>query len=323
MRRKKNVFILVISGLLLLTGCSTNEYSKAEYKNDADKPAYIMAGRINSIVDSDISTKISGKVAEVFVKEGDTVKMGTPILKLETKELEAQLSQAEAGVALAQANYDKIKVGARSEQKTQAKAALDNAQKSKEIAKANYNRDKELYESGAMSKQQLEIAELQLQGAISQETSAQAQLDLLNSGETKENLKVGESQLKQAQAALESVKAQLDNGIIKAPYEGIITSKQIQLGELASPGMKLFTIQGEGAVKVEAKLPESLLGKIKKGDKVLVKVPDYSNKEYEGVVTLLSQSLDNSGKGLDVEVAVVEKDKNIKVGMFAEIGLKK
>ncbi|KDR95650.1 Biotin-lipoyl like [Peptoclostridium litorale DSM 5388] len=244
------ILMLGMSAILLFTGCTANEYPKAEYKKEEGKPAYIMAGRVSSTADSDISTKISGKVAKVFVKEGDTVEKGTPLLRLETAELYAQLAQAQAGVALAQANYEKMKTGARPEQKVQAQAALDNAKKSKEIAEANYYRNNELYKSGALSKQQLEAVEVQLQAAVSQETSASAQVELLR-GESGENLKIAQLQVAQAQAVLESVKAQVDNGVIAAPYEGTIVGSYVEAGELASPGIKLFTIQGVGSLKIE------------------------------------------------------------------------
>ncbi|KDR95649.1 HlyD family secretion protein [Peptoclostridium litorale DSM 5388] len=65
------------------------------------------------------------------------------------------------------------------------------------------------------------------------------------------------------------------------------------------------------------------MGKIKEGDEVIVKIPDISNEACEGVVTLIGPSLDESGNGTNVEIAVISDNKSIKPGLFAEIGLKK
>ncbi|CAH2213547.1 HlyD family secretion protein [Tepidibacter aestuarii] len=323
MKKNRNILIFLVISMFLFTGCTKDEYSKAEYDKINNKAKYIIAGRVAPIANADISSKISGIVEKAFVKEGSFVKANTPLLKLEDKELNAKLNQANAGVALAQANYDNIKKGARDEEKIKAIAALNSAKKAKKIATVNYDRDKELYESGAISKQELEKSELKLQEALSQESSFQAQLDLINKGATEENLKVLQSQINQAQAIVEGVKVQIDNTIITAPYDCVISNKYVEVGELVSTGMKVYTIQGTGGLKVEGRLPESLFNKVKEGDKVVVKIPDYSKKEYKGELVLVSPSIDESGEGLKVEVVLTEVDKNIKPGSFAEIGLKK
>ena len=319
---KLKMISLSLSLLMLMAGCSAQAYPKADYQKKSES-VYLMAGRVTG-TSSDISSKLGGKVTEIFVKEGDKVLAGTPLLRIEAPELEAQMAQANAGVQVAQANYEKVKSGARAEQKTQARAALDSASKSKTLAEENYKRDKSLYEAGAISKQQLETTELQLQSASSQETSARAQLELLEKGETKETLNVSKGQVEQAQSAANVVKAQLENQIIRAPYDGVVSKKYIEIGEMASLGGKLFTIQGNGNMKVEGNLPESLISKVKEGSKVLVRFPDLSKeKEFEGIVTFIDEAIDSSGKGRVVQVSVTTGDLGIKSGMFAEVGVKK
>ncbi len=321
---KKKVTALFISGLLFLTGCSSEAYPKADYEEKQAKSInYIIAGRVTG-VNSDISSKLSGKVSQIMVSEGSKIKAGDILLKIEAKELEAQLSQANAGVVVAQSNYEKVKVGARDQQKVQAKAVLDSAKKSEEAANNNYERNKLLYESGGVSKQQLESFETQLQLAVSQRISAQAQFELLNQGESKETLKVLEAQVNQAKAAENSVKIQLDNQLVTAPYDGIISKKYIEVGEMASPGSKLFTLQGNQSLKVEGNLPESLIGKLAENDEVLVRFPDLPELEaFEGIVTMINPTLDGSGNGASVEVSISKGNELIKTGMFAEVGLKK
>lgn len=321
---RKRIIALGLGSLLLITGCTSEAYPKSDYQQKkASSVNYIIAGRVTG-VNSDISSKLSGKVSAIMVKEGDKVKAGDPLLKIEAKELEAQLSQAQAGVSVAESNYNKVKTGARAEQKSQAKAVLDSAKKAEEVAKTNYERNKLLYESGGISKQQLESSELQLQTAVSQRTSAQAQFDILNEGETKETLDVLQAQVQQAQAAANAVNVQLENKIVTAPYDGVVSKKYIEIGEMAGAGSKLFTIQGNGSLKIDGNLPESLIGKLAENDSVVVRFPDLdSKKEYAGVVTMINPALDSSGEGASVEITISNGDKTIKTGMFAEVGLKK
>lgn len=321
---KKKLSALCISGLLFLTGCTSDAYPKADYEEKQAKSInYIIAGRVTG-VNSDISSKMSGKVSKIMVSEGSKVKAGDVLLKIESKELEAQLAQANAGVSVAQSNYEKVKSGAREQQKVQAKSVLDSAKKSEEAAKNNYERNKLLYESGGVSKQQLESFETQLQLAVSQRISAQAQLDMLNQGESKETLKVLEAQVDQAKAAENLVKTQLDNMVVTAPYDGVVSKKYIEVGEMASPGSKLFTLQGNSSLKVEGNIPESLIGKLAQNDIVLVRFPDLPEVEpCEGIVTMINPVLDKSGNGNSVEVTISEGSDLIKTGMFAEVGLKK
>lgn len=321
---KIKIMAFAVSGLLLFTGCTSEAYPKSDYsEKKAESINYIIAGRVTS-TNSDISSKLSGKVSEIMVKEGDRVKEGDVLLKIESKELEAQLMQAQSGVLVAQANYEKVKSGARKEQKSQAKAAYESAKKSEELAKTNYERSKLLYESGGLSKQQLETSEMQLQSASSQKVSAQAQMDIINQGESKETLDVLQAQIEQAKASANSVKVQLDNQLIKAPYDGVVSKKYIEKGEMAAAGSKLFNIQGKGNLKIEGNLPESLIGKVSENNAVVVRFPDLSKeKEYQGIISMVNPALDDSGKGDSVEIIISQADDSIKTGMFAEVGLKK
>lgn len=322
----RRIIPVLLTAILLLSGCSSNGQQPAAKEvsanEQANKPVYIMAGKVDAGEKADIASKIPARVSEILVDVGSSVKKDDPVIKLDTKDLEAQEAQAQAAVDTAQANLTKIKSGARPQQIAQAQAAMESAGKNYETAKNNYDRTNQLYLSGAASKQQLETAEVQFKAAEAQYNSAKEQLDMLKKGETKETLDVLESQVKQAQAALEVVKTQLDNATIVSPVSGVISAKNINIGELASAGIPLVSVVNTGSLYVNAYLPSGLTGKIKAGQKVIVKVSEVPEKLFQGEISVINPVIDSRNKSILVKVKLKDPDLALKPGMFAEIGLK-
>ncbi|MDK2800833.1 MAG: HlyD family secretion protein [Clostridiales bacterium] len=322
-------FILVfITLILILSGC-TNQKTETVSKSSeivketkAEKPIFIMAGKIEANDKANVTSKVPAKVTEIMVDIGSKVSKGDPLIKLDTKDLEASVKQAEAGVNAAKANLARIKSGARPEQKIQAQAALDSASKAYENAKNNYDRMNQLLQAGAISQQQFEAAESQLKAVEAQYKSAKEQMDMLNEGETKEAIDVVQAQVKQAEAALEMAKIQLDNAIIISPVSGVVSAKNINVGEMASPGIPLASIVDTDSLIINAYLPSGLVHKIKAGQEVLVKVSEVSDKIFKGKVAIVNPVIDDKGKTILVKVSLEEKNSALKPGMFAEIGLK-
>jgi len=321
----KRAVIAAICAGLLLTGCGNQEAGGLEDKSKAQtgavKPVYVMAGRVEASTESDISSKITGRVMEVAVDIGSKVKKGDLLVRFDAKELDAQLTQAQAGVSVAQANLDKALSGGRPEQKSQAKASLDSELKSLETAKKNYERMKSLLEDGAVSRSQLEMAEVQLAAAQARYTSAQEQLNML-SGESSETIQVMEAQLEQAQAAYDAAHARSAEGALTAPVDGIVSAMDIKVGETVSPGKKLVTIVNSESLAISAYLPSSFSEKIKQGQEVAIKVSEIPGKLFAGTVTAVDPAVDENGGRILVKVIFIDRDAEIKPGMFAQIGLK-
>lgn len=313
-------FLLVLS--VLLTGCNS---PKATIEGDTtaqvNKPVYVMAGIIDANEKSQITTKLAGKVADIAVDVGSTVQKGDVLIRLDTKEIEAQVAQAEAAVATAQANLAKMAAGTRPEQIAQAQSALDSAQISYTNAKNNYDRNQQLLAAGAISQVQFETSQTQLAAAQAQFNAAQDQLKILTQGETQESLNVLRAQVAQSQAALDLAKTQLENGTIIAPVSGTISAKSINLGELASPGAALLSIVNLNSLYVNASLPEGSMQDIKVDQEVAVKVAEINDQEFKGKVTMINPVVDSRSKSVLVKVSIDNPNSVLKPGMLAEIGI--
>jgi HlyD family secretion protein len=323
----KRIIPIVLLTILLFSGCGQSGKSSAtDVPSQSASPSqevYIMAGKIDARDQSAVTTKISAKVAQILVDVGSQVKQGDPVIILETNELRAQVNQAEAAVLTAQANLNNTLAGSRPEQIAQAQAALDSAQKNYENSKNNFNRMQDIYNLKGVSRQQFETAQTQLAAAEAQNKSAREQLDLLKQGATKETVAILEKQVQQARAALEVTKTQLNNGTIVAPLSGNVTAKNINVGELASPGDTLVSVVNNEALYVNAYLPASMSGQAKQGQPVIVKVSEIPGKKFDGEITVMNGVINSLSKNILVKVAFKIPDQALKPGMFAEIALKK
>lgn len=318
---------LVFLQTLVLTGCSADKAAAPDstptIEGRDNRKIYLMAGKIEADEKAEITTKITARVAELSVDIGSVVKKGDPIIKLDAKDLEAQVVQAQAGVNTAQANLAKIQKGARHEQISQAQAALASARITYENAQNSYERNMQLFNEGALSQSQLEQSQTAYAAAEAAYQSAQEALDILNKGETPESIRVMQTQLEQAEAALELTRTQLNNAVVVSPISGIVIAKNINPGEMAAPGISLITVVNLDSLIINAYLPEVHLSKIKDGQEVVVRVAEVPDREFRGEITLIGSVIDPKNKNILVRVKFKDKDydPSIKPGMFAEIAL--
>jgi len=326
--KKTTLICLLLS--MILSGCSSttgtsinNNLQKTESTSESTKNQYIMAGKIAANDEANIASKISARVSEISVDIGSKVNQGDTIIKLDTQDLQSQVDQAQAAVNTANASLANATNSTRPEQIAQAQAALDNATESRAVAQKNYDRTKTLVEAEANTQQQLESAKQQLVAADSQQKSAQEALNMLKNGATETAINVYRAQVEQAEAALKTAQTALNNGTIKSPISGVVNSKKINVGEMASPGVSLVSISNPNALCVNAYAPLDIVNGLEEGQAVVVKVSEVENKELEGKITVINSTLNSQSSNILVKITLSDSDAKLKPGMFAEVGLKK
>jgi RND family efflux transporter MFP subunit len=195
------------------------------------------------------------------------------------------------GELLAQLDTTKIKL-----QKNQAEAALEVAKASYKDALTNYNRMKKLLEKNAISKLQYEKAELMLESS--------------------------ETQRKSADATLKVISYTLDNSLMKAPFSGVITSKNQEEGDIINPMMgmnaSVLTLMDLNQVKIILEISSQDIEAIKVGQKCHVNVDTLKGEIFKGVVYSKNQAADPVSKTFKIEVQVKNPEMKIKAGIFAE-----
>lgn len=237
-----NVYLLlVIMAASLLTGCGNNSsvpeiWGRAEAK------------------EVDINSKIPGRVVDLVVKEGDQVKKGQVIAHIDNRDIVAQANQAKANInALDAQSSQAATVTSLQDQTAQAalqnsQAQLTKAQADLALAETDYNRFHKLLVSGSISQQLFDTYRTKYEVAQAACNQAQAgvaaaQAGLLQNNVNNANEAAVKSKVAQAQAGLQQVEVALDETEIRAPLDGIVTTKYVEEGAMVSQGMPIVTIQ--------------------------------------------------------------------------------
>jgi RND family efflux transporter MFP subunit len=131
-------------------------------------------------------------------------------------------------------------------------------------------------------------------------------------------LAVAKQRVKQAEASLSSAVVSAKDAFILAPYDGSIREKMIDVGDLASPGKPLFTLQTTGNFIVDLVLPEQYIHSVNLNQEVTVVVSAVSNKTYTGNVQEIFPAADSKSRSFVVKVRI-SADKALRAGMFARV----
>jgi HlyD family secretion protein len=292
-------------------------------------------GTVTSIREAKIGSKISGRVAAVFVKEGQRVSAGTPLLRLDASDLQAQESQALASVAAARARLQEVLAGARPEERrmnenqvSQAQAALRSAQASLSLAEANVERMRSLNAQGAVSKQELDTAETQARVAQAQVAQAQAQYDsarqswtMMREGSRVEDIQQARAQLAQAEAGLAMVRVQLHDSTIYAPFAGTITKRSVEPGEtvssLGTSPTTPFVLAEIDDVYVELIVPAQHRSELQQGQAAQMMVDGLPGQTFQGRVEEIRPAAEAASRTFGVKVRVPNPQGMLRPGMFA------
>ena len=276
---KTHIIYTSLIGILLFSiSCSSNE---SETQNISPKtPVQVTLGTVNPSTNSDsytssgkiqsthranLSTRMMGYVQHVHVRIGDYVTKGQPLIKLNSKDLTAKLAQVEAGISEAQAGFS-------------------NAEK-------DYKRYQALFQTESASQKEFDDITAHF-------TMAKARLN-------------GAKQLK------EEVLAQMEYTNIHAPFSGVISSKFINEGDIANPGMPLLSLENQSNFEVITMVSELEISKIEPDMLVDVKVKS-DGRLLSGRVKEISTSTHHSGSQYQVKIQLNESD-NLYSGMYTQI----
>lgn len=221
----------------------------------------------------DLSSKITGRVKEIKVQKGDTVKKGDILVILDTPDIEAKSAQADAAVELAQSKELEVNNGVRSEQRTMALNALNMAKSDLALAEKTYNRVKNLNNEGVVSNQKADEAFTMYQKAKQNVLIAQNNYNMIESGSRYEDKLMASANVKKAKSTKNEVQSYLKENVIKSPIDGQITELSVEEGELVGAGYTIITIVDLNDNWVVFNLREDMLPKIKMGTEFFVNVP--------------------------------------------------
>jgi RND family efflux transporter MFP subunit len=243
------------------------------------------SGTIESDQEVNISAEVSGRIEKLYVKEGDSIEAGKPLLQLEKSEAQAQVQQAKANLLAAEARLKEAQTGYQMS-KALIQPQLDEAKANLQHAEGTLKRIRSLYVQGIMSKDKLDEAERAYTIARAQYETALA---------NKSQVRAKEQEIASAQAALEQMKAALtmaeiglSRKVIKAPFSGLITEVFVKQGEFITPGQPVAKVVDISRLYISATIDEADVRKVKVGQEVRVTLDAFPNKTFQGVVSEIS-----------------------------------
>ncbi|MDY6781208.1 MAG: efflux RND transporter periplasmic adaptor subunit [Cyanobacteriota bacterium] len=269
------------------------------------------------------------QIESVLVDEGDFVKTGQPLVRLDNTILQAQLVQAQASVAQAEARVAELRAGSRGEEIARAKEAVRSAEAGVRQAESDLNlarqraqRNRTLEAEGAIARDRLDEVlnvERNSQAALDQAKArlgeAKQQLAQLQAGPRPEAIAQGEAQLAQAKGQVQLISAQLNETRVVAPASGEIASREARVGDITSSSKALFEIVQNGRLELQLKVPETQLPQIRPGQSVEIASDADSELKLRGTVREIDPVVDEQSRQAIVKVNL-PGGANLKPGMF-------
>jgi len=295
-RSNKRTYLIIAIVIVLLAGFFLFNDSSVKVKtliittSSLSGQDAILTGQgyVVAQVKAAISSKATGRLDALYVIEGDVVKAGDIIGKIESNDVQAFLSQQ-------QAQMDVIN------------ASLTNAQAEYEEANTAYIRQQSLLSGGAGTQAELDMAQARWKRAQAQIRSAQAQL-------------------KAQESAIKAARVQVENTVIRAPFDGTVLTKNANVGEVitalgAAAGARgaVVTLADMTSLEVEADVSESSLSKISQNQPVEISVSAIADKRYPGFVSKIIPTADRGKGTVKVKIRFNELDETVLPEMAAKV----
>jgi HlyD family secretion protein len=192
--------------------------------------------------ETDIAPKLTGRIAELLVQEGQRIEKGALILRIDSPEVAAKMTQASNAAAAASAVAQKARNGARPEEIRMAQANFERAQVGAELARKSFERVEGLYKEGLVAAQKRDEAEANWRASQSLANAARAQADMARAGARSEDQAAANAQAAQVAGAVQEVEAARAETELTSPVAGQVAKLLAKVGELSPAGVPVVTI---------------------------------------------------------------------------------
>lgn len=230
-----------------------------------------------------LCAKNSGAIETLAINEGDAVKRGQLVAELSRNDLAAQRDQYAVAVAEAQAGLDDLASGARAQEIAQPQANLNIARINCDKATDDLARRQQLYQQGAVSREELNQYQVAADLAKNQLESAKAALSLLQAGNRPGAIAAARDEVGRNQAALQVAQAMLDDLKVVSPINGAVLTKNYEQGEFVQMGAPIATLIDLNDLWIRVYISTDQLPGVRLGQKVSFTVSGL-NKILTGTV---------------------------------------
>lgn len=310
------IIVVTLIIILILPGCGKNT-------------AAIDASGILEAVEVNVAAKVPGQLLRLNVSEGTSVKKGDTLAILDHESLQLQWKQAQAGVDLAQSQYELLKNGARKEDLRSAEEAVRQTESAFRSAESDFKRIKELFASHSVTQKQYEDAESRYTITQAQFNTAQQNQQKLQRFARTEDLAAAKARVDQAIAQRDLIRKQISDTYILAPVDGIVTAQPMEEGELVGTGAVIVRLSRLSSMELMIYVNETELGKVKLNAGADVTIDTYPDKKFPAKVVYISPVAEFTPRNVQtkdertklvfgVKLEVENPDGELKSGMPAD-----
>jgi len=258
----------------------------------------VLPGNIQAVTEAPVLARASGYIKSRSVDIGDRVKAGQVLAEIEAPELDQQIRQAQASIDQAASTIE------------QSQAALQQGQSNAALAKITAERSQKLFDRNVVSRQDNDTAQMQY-------AAQQASVSALDKAVAA--ARSSSSALQANLARLNDLKNYLT---VRAPFAGVITVRNIDVGALVTEGSTLlFRIAQADRLRTYLNVPQADSGSVRVGQHATLLVPDLGGRKFSGLVTRTANALDPASRTLLTEIQVDNASGALLPGMYTEVDL--
>jgi RND family efflux transporter MFP subunit len=267
-------------------------------EHSSGKSELELPGNIQAITEAPILARADGYIVRRLVDIGDRVRAGQTLAEIDAPELDEQVRQLKATLDQAQAGLD------------QAVANLQQGKSDLELARVTAQRWSNLVTRGVVSKQENDQNQAQYQSKVASVQALEKAVIFQRSG------------VAAAEANLARLQRMQSFRVVKAPFDGVVTLRNVDVGALVNAGSTLlFRIAQTATLRIYVSVPQANANSVKSGDSALLTVSNLPGRRFEGTVARSANALDSSSRTMLVEVHVPNRDGALLPGMYAQVAL--
>ncbi len=270
------------------------------FKTTAPPPELRLSGNVEAH-ESLVSFKITGRVVELPIEEGQSVTCGQLLARIDDDDYRQQVAVDAATVAMRRQQLHLGLAGSRVQDVEAARQALVDARADLDQKAKDSSRYDALYAKDEVTAQLRDQAHTSVVRAQAAYERAQQVYSLLVEGTRKEEIAIERAAEQQARQAERLSRVRLEYVRLVAPFDGVVLVRQAELGEVVSPGSPVVTLADLAHVWIRAYVPEADLGRVHWGQPVTVRTDTYPGKSYAGRVSFISSEAEFTPKTVQTE----------------------
>ena len=278
-------------------------------RTSAVDDTYESVGTVRAKTSSVVAARIMGNIIKLQVREGDRVRAGQTLLEIENREAGTQITKARAGVRESTEALDEVQrnIGA-------AESAQAAARANKQLAQKTFNRYQTLYQRQSVSSQEFDEVRTKLEIATAENERADRMLQA-----TKSKHDQMLARIDQAKADVSSARIYAGYARLVSPINGVVVSRQVDVGSMATPGAPLITIENDSTYQLEVAVEESQLSKIHLQDQARVEIEAAGSQELICSVVEIVPAADPSSRTYTVKLALPNSpDFQLRSGLYGK-----